>query len=379
MAKIKRLILGMIPNQKCNLKCEYCYISQVKAWDEPEKLKYSPEHIAKCLSKERLGGTCLINLTGNGETMLQPDIVELVDALTKEGHFVEIVTNGTVSKRIREVIALPKDQVKRVFFKLSFHYKELKRLGIMDKFFEDVKAIHAAGASFTLELMAYDEIENDIEDIKKVCMENAGAYCHTTIGRNDARKDKDLLSKHSKEEFRKIWSSLESPMTSFKLDVIGKKRKEFCYAGSWSLFVNMYTGESQPCYWQPYNQNLFKDPSKPIKFNPVGHTCTQPYCTNAHAHMTWGIIPELDTCKYEVMRNRKMANGEEWLNEECKEFFSSKLVESNKPFSKVHQIFYTIFYPFKLFVWFMRDFKNNLRRLKNYFGRIGKRGKNKEQ
>ena len=26
MEKIKRLVLGLIPNQKCNLKCEYCYI-----------------------------------------------------------------------------------------------------------------------------------------------------------------------------------------------------------------------------------------------------------------------------------------------------------------------------------------------------------------
>ena len=84
MEKIKRLVLGLIPNQKCNLKCEYCYISQVNAWSEPTPLKYPPEYIAKCLSKERLGGTSLINLTGNGETMLQPDIVPLIDALLKE-------------------------------------------------------------------------------------------------------------------------------------------------------------------------------------------------------------------------------------------------------------------------------------------------------
>ena len=51
MEKIKRLVLGLIPNQKCNLKCEYCYISQVNAWSEPTPLKYPPEYIAKCLSK----------------------------------------------------------------------------------------------------------------------------------------------------------------------------------------------------------------------------------------------------------------------------------------------------------------------------------------
>lgn len=39
------------------------------------KGKYSVEHIAKCLSAERLGGPCLINMTGTGETMLEKDIV----------------------------------------------------------------------------------------------------------------------------------------------------------------------------------------------------------------------------------------------------------------------------------------------------------------
>lgn len=372
MTKIKRLVLGMIPNQKCNLKCEYCYISQVEAWDEPIPLKYSPEYIAKCLSKEKLGGVSLINLTGNGETMLQPDIAELIGALLEEGHFVEVVTNGTITKCINEVIKLPKEWLSRLFFKISFHYKELKRLNIMDKFFDNVKAIHNAGASFTLELMAYDEIEKDIDDIKKVCLDNVGAVCHATIGRNDKRKDKALLSKHNSSEFRKVWEPLKSEMTDFKLDVIGVKRKEFCYAGSWSLFVNMYTGESQPCYWQPYNQNLFKNPEKPIKFIPVGHTCTQPYCTNAHAHMAWGIIPELNSPEYCQMRNRICENSEEWLTPECKEFFNSKLSQSNKQYTKVHKAVHSILYPFRLVKWFFRDYKNNIRRLRNYLRRISK-------
>ena len=180
------------------------------------------------------------------------------------------------------------------------------------------------------------------------------------------------MSAHTNAEFRKIWSSFEAPMTQFKLDVIGEKRKEFCYAGSWSLFVNMYTGESQPCYWQPYNQNIFKDPLKPIKFVPVGHTCTQPYCTNAHAHLCWGIIPELKSPKYSEMRNRVMSNGDEWLTQECKTFFESKLYESNKPYTKEQQMVHTIIYPCRLVKWFLRDWKNNLRRINNYLKRIGK-------
>lgn len=372
MAKIKRLVLGLIPNQICNLKCEYCYISQVEAWDEPISFKYSPDYIAKCLSQKRLGGTSLINLTGNGETMLQPDIVPLIEALLREGHYVEVVTNGTITKHINQVLELPKTLLCRLFLKISFHYKELVRLNMLDRFFENVRNIHNAGASFTLELMAYDGIENDIETIKAVCFEKIGAVCHTTIGRNDKRKDKALLSAHTNDEFREIWSSFDSPMTQFKLDMIGVKRKEFCYAGAWSLFVNMYTGEAQPCYWQPYNQNIFKDPSKPIKFIPVGHTCTQPYCTNAHAHLCWGVIPQLNTPNYSEMRNRVMDNGDEWLTEECKVFFDSKLYEANKPYTKLQQAIHSVVYPFLLLKWFLRDWKNNLHRIGKYLKRIGK-------
>ena len=372
MAKIKRLVLGLIPNNMCNLRCEYCYISQVEAWDKPMHLKYPVEYIVKCLSIKRLGGVALINLTGNGETLIQPDIVDLIVGFLKEGHYVEVVTNGTITKNIDKILAIENKYLKHLFFKISFHYKELERLNLIEEFFYNIKNIKKSGASFTLELMAYDGIEKDINIIKEICIKNVGAVCQATIGINDARKDKGLLSSHSVEEFRKIWKPLNSPMLEFKLNVLGKKRKEFCYAGDWSLFVNLFTGEAQPCYWQPYNQNIFKNPNEPIKFYPIGHFCTNPYCTNAHAHMTWGLLPSVGGIPtYSEMRNRIEKNGNEWLSSDCKKFFESKLYESNEQYSKSKQIIYTIFYPFLFAKWFIRDWKNNIFRIKKYLIRIG--------
>ncbi len=158
-------------------------------------------------------------------------------------------------------------------------------------------------------------------------------------------------------------------MMMFKLEMLGIKRKEFCYAGAWSLFINLYTGEAQPCYWQPYNQNVFDNINKPIKFDPVGHHCSQPFCINAHAHLTWGLIPELSTPTYEVMRNRVMENGDEWLTKECKDFFQTKLYESNTEFSDFKKRMYTIAYPFRMIVWFFSDGKNNIGRLKKHITR----------
>ena len=53
----------------------------------------------KALSKERLGGICLINFCGGGETLLPPEIVKYIRVLLEEGHYIMIVTNATVSKR----------------------------------------------------------------------------------------------------------------------------------------------------------------------------------------------------------------------------------------------------------------------------------------
>lgn len=345
MDKIKKLILMVIPNNNCNLKCEYCYISQMSDWEKSAEMQYSPEHIAKCLSVERLGGIALVNLTGNGETMLQKNIVEIIKCLLQEGHYVEVVTNGTVRKRFEEIIILPQDLLDRLFFKISFHYKELVRLGILDSFYETVNLLKEHNIAFSLELMAYDEIENSIDEIKKSCLENIGAICQATIGRSDRKKGRDLLTNHTLEEYKTIWKNLDSPMQSFKLDILGVKRREFCYAGDWSLFVDLYTGNAKRCYRQPYDQNIFEDINKPIRFNAVGHYCLQPYCINGHSHLTWGVIPELNTPYYITMRNRTCSDSSYWINNSCKEFFMSKLVESNTRYSNIHKFFHTIAFP----------------------------------
>ena len=53
--EIKRLLVINVPIKNCNLKCEYCYISALKENEKGvAKFLYTPEHVGKCLSKERL-------------------------------------------------------------------------------------------------------------------------------------------------------------------------------------------------------------------------------------------------------------------------------------------------------------------------------------
>lgn len=351
--KPKKMIMCLIPNNMCDLKCQYCYISQLPDWMRcGDKFTYDVDHIAKCLSPERLGGVCLINLTGEGETMLQKDIVKLCKLLLEQGHYIELVTNLTITKIVDDFMSLPKEMLERLEFKISFHYKDLLRLNLMDKFFDNVKKIQKSGCSFTLELMPYDELIDDIDEIINICYKQVGAKCQVTVGRADYLPSQTLLTKQTKEEYVKTWSKFDSPMFDLKMKLLDVKRKEFCYAGAWTLYVNLYTGEAAPCYAQPYRQNIFKNPNKPIKFVPVGCHCALPYCVNGHAHISMGVIPELDSPSYAIIRNRKRKDGTEWFSEKGKAFFGTKLSETNSKFSPLKKLYYNVTWYFRA-CWFV--------------------------
>ncbi len=333
------MIFGRIPNNVCNLKCDYCYISQLPEWVKiNDSFEYDVEYVAKCLSPERLGGVCLIHITGEGETLSQKDSVNPSELLLRQGHFMEIVTNLTATKVVDEFMSLPANLLERLEFKISFHYKELKKRNMIDRFFSNVEKVQKSSCSFTLELMPYDDLIEDIDDIKAICMKKVGALCQVTVGRADYLPSRTVLTKMSRDEYVRTWSQFDSPMFKLKMDLVDKKRKEFCYAGAWTLNVNMYTGEALQCYSQPYRQNIFKDLTKPIKFIPVGCHCAEPFCFNGHAHISLGCIPELDSPSYLEIRNRVREDGSEWFSNAGKEFYGSKLYETNKEYSPIQKL-----------------------------------------
>lgn len=335
MDKIKRFVECHIPVTTCNLRCHYCYITQqLKFSDKLPAFKYSPEHIARALSVERMGGICMLNMCGGGETLLPPEMTDIIRCCLEAGHYITVVTNGTVSKRFDELSALPKELLERLFFKFSFQFLELKKKNLLDKFFDNINKMRQAGCSFSLEITPNDELIPYFEEIKKIALEKVGALPHITIARADSDPKVPMLTKYSKKEFAKIWGQFDSAMLKFKLPVFGEKRNEFCYAGDWSCCINFGSGQMSQCYHGKALQNVFENIEEPIRFCAVGHCCPQPHCYNAHSFLTWGDIPEMKSPTYCDMRNRVSHNGGEWVNGKMKEFMSSKLVESNHEYSK---------------------------------------------
>lgn len=226
MDKIKRFIDIYVPVTTCTLRCHYCYITQHCLFDGPlPKFDYSPEYVRKALSKERLGGPCLMNLCGGGETLLAPQMVEYIRELLAEGYYVMVVTNATVSKRFEEIAKFPKELLSHLFFKFSYHYMELKRRNLLDKFFANVCLMRDSGASFTLEATPSDELIPYIEEMQRAAIEHVGAVNHITAGRDERVAGAlPILTNMSRENYQKTWSVFHSEFFDYKMSIFGKKR-----------------------------------------------------------------------------------------------------------------------------------------------------------
>jgi pyruvate-formate lyase-activating enzyme len=315
-----------IEDYTCNLSCPYCCNIETLNTGYRLAFKYSPEFIGKALSVERLGGVCHIHLTSFGETLIRPEIIEVVRELLKQGHYIGIVTNGTLIKRIKQLSELPLEMRERIFFKMSFQYLELVKKGILDQFFHNIDLIKKSGMSFTVELVANDELESHIEDIKKVTKERLGAYCHLTIPRvEDTQNLKQLASRHSLEEYHEVWKSFNSELFEMKYKLWGRNmRGHFCYAGVFTGELVLNTGIMKTCYNQFTRQNIFRDITKPILNLPIGHKCTLPHCYNGHFFLSFGDIAGINISSYAEIRNRKCDDGSEWLTPRMKAFFSQR-------------------------------------------------------
>ena len=141
MDKIKRFIDCGIGSFSCNFRCHYCYVPpppppnpRPPPCGVPHNKK-TKKMVRKKLTKERLGGPCMFNICASGETLIPDYVVDYTKAILSEGHYVMIVTNGTLRKRFQEFATFPNEYLKRLFFKISFHYLELKKRNMLDSYF----------------------------------------------------------------------------------------------------------------------------------------------------------------------------------------------------------------------------------------------------
>lgn len=337
MDKPVRFFECLLPETVCNLECEYCYIIQEnRRTMKLANLQYSPEHIAKALRPSRVGGKCWISICGAGETCAQPELPQIVSNLLKDGHYVNITTNGTLTKQIERILTECDSEISHLHFAFSLHYIELKKKGLIDKFFANVKMVHERGASFLVQINLCDSYMPYIDEIKSMCLERIGAYPQVALTRNEETRPMSIFSQKTDEEYFTEGEKFDSPLFRFTFKNFNVKRNEFCYAGLWSGVLNLETGILTKCYANADgSQNIFEDLSRPIHFEAVGKNCRNAYCVNSSHFMSLGVIPEINAPTYAELRNRNEAN---WYTQEMNQFLNHKLKESNKTYNVIDKM-----------------------------------------
>lgn len=335
MDKIKRFFECLVPASACNMECSYCYVIQrnerKKNWKY--QFKYSAETIGKSLTKERLGGQCYFSICGAGETLMPKEVPDIIYRLLDNGHFVNVTTNGTLTKRFDFILKFPAEYLERLHFAFSFHYLELipDRL---DVFFNNVKKVRDAGCSFIVQLNLVDSYIPHLDEIKKICMARLGALPQIVATRKETDINSEVVFYTDKLEsdYFRIGKDFGSPLFDFTIGNLGVRRRGFCYAGDWSGTLNLATGVLSKCYASNLHQNIFNDPSRPINFGAVGEHCQSLFCFNASHFIALGVMPSVNVPSYSHLRNREEAN---WYSPRMRSFLSQKLYNNNDLYSGV--------------------------------------------
>lgn len=334
MAGIYRFINTNVPTKGCNLRCEYCYIRQ---WGEEEQLnicnekewyKYPVHHMIEALTVERMGGVCMFNFSAEGETLLSPFLFEIVTGLIKNGHYVAIISNCTITSEVKKYIELNKEMRDHLFFKCSLHYRELKKHGLLETYSKNINLLRANEISFSVELVSNDFIIDEIDEVKDYCMKEFGALPHVLGGREETVKGQypKYETKLSDEEFHEIWEAFDSPLFKFQdTDYLTPHNSDFCYAGVYTGTFDMQSGDFSACPGNRTITNFFEDISKPIQFLPVGNNCPFPFCfCGFFLQVLAGACSDSYKVDYKFceFRDRECKDGSHWLTPSIKEVFS---------------------------------------------------------
>ncbi len=341
MEKIKRYIECNLSPEVCNLDCKYCYLMQENRKNQgTKKLDFSPDFVASAISPKRMGGICFVSLAVAGETLHSEFIIELAKKLASNGHYVNITTNGTLTKQFAKL--LMDEKLNRKFLiTFSCHYIELKKKFLKNIFWDNVKMVRAAGSSICVKLNLYDEYIPLLDEIYEECVRNTGAPPQLELTRKEVANTHVLYSKYDINNYRRFGQRFNSKLFEFTCDNFKKKREKFfCHAGDWTMVLDLATGEAKGCYCDYRTQNIYSNLSKEVVFSPIGNNCSG-YCHNAQHFLAWGAIRELDEYSYGVIRNRESAN---WQNEEFRQFASHFLHENNREYSKIERLYYNLRY-----------------------------------
>ena len=306
----------------CNMECSYCYVD----FTDP-KLKHnssfphSIDFILRALSPKRLGSYAFFSMCSDGETMLKPGIIELTYGLLEEGHYVGLITNGTVTEKVKQLIAFPELLRKRLLVQNSMHFDELKKKKSFEVYFNNINALRRSGISVNATMPGSDEDVKNIPEIKELFMKNIAFLPMISPIRGEKREEQKgfpLGSKYSWDEYMDVWKNFKSPSIESRRHTLNHI-EEKCYAGMNCGYINLQTGDLLTCVPGRKLGNIYKDIMGEFPLLKEGsYTCPYEFCSHngfflSGREINGAVLPTL----YEF-HNRYDINGNPTFSDEIK-------------------------------------------------------------
>lgn len=154
-----------------------------------------------------------IEMIGDGETLMPDDIVDLVCGLIESGHYVKVITNGTITKRLNEIVERLKEvgMESRLSFLMSLHYHELKRKNMLGVFSKNVAYLKENHISFYVGLTLAPSYFDYVDEIVDYCEKELQVKPSVSIAREHIDGQQKLMTgTKSEEEYWEIGGKFHS-------------------------------------------------------------------------------------------------------------------------------------------------------------------------
>ena len=242
---------------RCNLECEYCF-----------SLPHMPDNDIPAINTKKLlatlsktNKTFRIGFTG-GEPFLVPNFVEAASKITVE-HYLSVNTNLTLpavadfSEKV--------DPAKVIFIHASFHFIELQKKNLLDKYVYYFNLLKEKGFNIYAEEVAYPphlaRLEKDAEKLGSLGIDLRFGAFYGFIG------DKRYPESYTEEEIGRFNLS-RSEIKKFR------QKDVLCNAG-YNVGVVFSKGQIKPCFQIHENLgNIYES----INFNDKLIKCDAEYC-----------------------------------------------------------------------------------------------------
>jgi MoaA/NifB/PqqE/SkfB family radical SAM enzyme len=253
--------LNWVITEKCNINCEYCCLME----KTKKKAKAIPVNIPELLKTlTTTGKTFKIEFTG-GEPLLVPNIVQVMEALSKK-HFFMMCSN-LLSQKIKQICERI-DPERFLIINASMHIGELEKHNLVDKYLKAVLMCKDHKFPIHCLIVGYPPFLKKIEKYRTI-LKNLGLTTQTIpfFGTYHNKKYPESYTKRELEQFHITEEVYEGEKRFFR-------KGKICNAGYNVVTVNV-NGNIYNCHKiQKYRGNIYKG----FRFSKKLIRCPSNFC-----------------------------------------------------------------------------------------------------